>query len=171
MHARTTGVSGSRRIGEIAAAYEQLVAEGYLETLGGSGTFVSAKIPEDLLHAKRRKNKSRQKDETNRGLSERGKLIAETSVSFPLAPNRLRPLASLQGLDEAGGVVYVGTFSKILSPALRIGYVVAPPGLVDAFQAAKALLDRHSPVFEQMILADFFAENHFSRHIRRMRNL
>lgn len=82
-----------------------------------------------------------------------------------------RPLAALQGLDNDNRVIYTGTFSKVLSPALRIGYLVAPPDLVDAFTAGKALLDRHSPIFEQMILADFFAAGHFARHIRRMRNL
>lgn len=82
-----------------------------------------------------------------------------------------RPFAALQGLDNDNRVIYAGTFSKVLSPALRIGYLVAPPDLVDAFTAGKALLDRHSPIFEQMILADFFAEGHFARHVRRMRNL
>lgn len=337
----------------VTAAYEQLIAEGYLETRNGSGTFVSEKIPEELLHAKARQNQTEQKNKTIRGLSERGKLIARTPVNFPLTPNRLlpfapglpsaedfpyeiwakiaarqlrrsarnlpgygdpagfrplrehiaaylgtaravkcsaeqvvivsgaqqavdltarillgagdqvwtedpgylgargallaagaeivpvpvdeqgidveagrriapnaklicvtpshqyplgitmsfarrlalldwanssgawileddydsefryetRPVASLQGLDDEAGVIYVGTFSKILSPALRIGYIVAPPDLVDAFIAGKALLDRQSPIFEQMILADFFSEGHFARHVRRMRNL
>ncbi|MBS1796959.1 MAG: PLP-dependent aminotransferase family protein [Acidobacteria bacterium] len=83
-----------------------------------------------------------------------------------------RPVASLQGLDARGGrVIYIGTFSKVLSPALRLGYLVVPPPLIDSFTTAKAILDRHSPIFEQMILADFFAEGHFARHIRRMREL
>jgi GntR family transcriptional regulator/MocR family aminotransferase len=82
-----------------------------------------------------------------------------------------RPLAALQGLDNQNRVIYVGSFSKVLSPALRIGYLVAPDDLIESFIAAKALLDRHSPVFEQTVLADFFAGNHFSRHLRRMRGI
>lgn len=80
-----------------------------------------------------------------------------------------RPLAAMQGLDHAGRVIYVGTFSKVLFPALRLGYVVVPPELAPAFAAARALADRHSPTMEQAILADFIAEGHFARHIRRMR--
>lgn len=82
-----------------------------------------------------------------------------------------RPLSSLQGLDDEGRVIYVGTFSKVLSPALRIGYAVVPPGLADAFEDARALADRHPPVPEQAILAEFVAEGHFARHLRRMRRL
>jgi GntR family transcriptional regulator/MocR family aminotransferase len=82
-----------------------------------------------------------------------------------------RPIAALQGLDEHDRVIYVGTFSKVLSPALRLGYLVAPPDLVDAFLRGKALLDRCSPLMEQIVLADFFNEGHFARHIRRMRRL
>jgi GntR family transcriptional regulator/MocR family aminotransferase len=82
-----------------------------------------------------------------------------------------RPLASLQGLDTAHRVIYLGTFSKVLFPALRLGYLVVPPDLVDAFTALRALVDRHSPILEQAVLADFMAEGHFARHIRRMRVL
>ncbi len=82
-----------------------------------------------------------------------------------------RPLAALQGLDNNNRVIYAASFSKVLSPALRIGYLVVPGDLIESFTAAKALLDRHSPVFEQTVLADFFTENHFSRHLRRMRNV
>ncbi|MBA3826972.1 MAG: PLP-dependent aminotransferase family protein, partial [Ktedonobacterales bacterium] len=80
-----------------------------------------------------------------------------------------RPLAALQGLDSSGRVIYIGTFSKVLFPALRLGYVVVPPDLVQPFGAARALIDRHSPTVDQAILADFIAEGHFARHIRRMR--
>ncbi len=82
-----------------------------------------------------------------------------------------RPLAALQGLDAEGRVIYIGTFSKVLFPALRIGYVVVPAHLVEAFCRARALSDRHSPTIEQAVLADFLEEGHFARHIRRMRAL
>src|SRR5919199_1055258 len=82
-----------------------------------------------------------------------------------------RPIASLQGLDDDGRVVYIGTFSKFLFPSLRLGYIVAPPVLVDAFLAARAMAGRHSPSVEQAILTDFIEEGHFGRHIRRMRTL
>jgi GntR family transcriptional regulator/MocR family aminotransferase len=82
-----------------------------------------------------------------------------------------RPLASLQGLDTDGHVVYVGTFSKFMFPSLRLGYIVAPPNLVDAFVAARAMAGRHSPTVEQAVLTDFIEEGHFGRHIRRMRTL
>jgi GntR family transcriptional regulator/MocR family aminotransferase len=82
-----------------------------------------------------------------------------------------RPIASLQGLDNDGRVVYIGTFSKFLFPSLRLGYIVAPPALVDAFIAARAMVGRHSPSVEQAILTDFIEEGHFGRHIRRMRLL
>jgi GntR family transcriptional regulator/MocR family aminotransferase len=80
-----------------------------------------------------------------------------------------RPLASLQGLDRHGRVIYVGTFSKVLFPALRLGYVVVPPALVDAFAAARGLVDRHPPSVTQAVLAEFIAEGSFARHVRRTR--
>jgi GntR family transcriptional regulator / MocR family aminotransferase len=82
-----------------------------------------------------------------------------------------RPLASLQGLDRDGRVIYIGTFSKTIFPALRLGYLVAPTDLIEVFAAARALTDLHSPSIEQAILAEFIAERHFARHIRRMRAL
>jgi GntR family transcriptional regulator / MocR family aminotransferase len=82
-----------------------------------------------------------------------------------------RPLASLQGLDKEGRVLYIGTFSKTIFPSLRIGCIVVPPNLVDVFANARALNDVHSSIIEQAILSEFIAEGHFSRHIRRMRTL
>jgi GntR family transcriptional regulator / MocR family aminotransferase len=79
------------------------------------------------------------------------------------------PLPALQGLDAAGSVIYTGTFSKVLYPALRLGYLVVPESLIDPFRAAHALTDRHNPSVDQAALADFLAEGHFSRHLRRIR--
>lgn len=80
-----------------------------------------------------------------------------------------RPIEAVQGLDGAGRVIYVGTMSKVLYPALRLGYLVLPPALVEPFRAAKWAVDRHSPTLEQQVLADFIAEGHFERHLRRSR--
>jgi GntR family transcriptional regulator/MocR family aminotransferase len=82
-----------------------------------------------------------------------------------------RPLPALTGLDTGQRTIYLGTLSKTLFPSLRLGYLVVPPGLVDAFVAAKALVDRHTPLIEQAVLADFIAEGHFARHVRRTRVL
>jgi GntR family transcriptional regulator/MocR family aminotransferase len=82
-----------------------------------------------------------------------------------------RPLAALQGLDGDGRVIYLGTFSKVMLPSLRLGYLVLPPDLVDAFVAARAVADRHSPSVEQAALADFIEDGQLERHIRRMRML
>jgi GntR family transcriptional regulator/MocR family aminotransferase len=82
-----------------------------------------------------------------------------------------RPLECLQGLDAAGRVIYVGSFSKTLFPGLRIGYVVVPDALVDAFAKGAAELYREGQLQQQAILADFIAEGHLGSHIRRMRGL
>jgi len=82
-----------------------------------------------------------------------------------------RPLQALQGLDPIGCVIYTGTFSKVLYPSLRLGYLVVPEALVDTFVSARALADRHPPGLEQAIVAEFLAEGHFARHVRRMRTL
>ncbi|HSB03201.1 MAG TPA: PLP-dependent aminotransferase family protein, partial [Anaerolineales bacterium] len=82
-----------------------------------------------------------------------------------------RPLATLQGLDDADRVIYIGTFSKVLFPSLRIGYLILPPALVDPFLKVRRLIDIHSPMLEQAVLADFMTEGHFARHLRHMRTL
>jgi len=79
------------------------------------------------------------------------------------------PVTSLQGLDRNSRVVYIGTFSKVLFPSLRLGYVVIPEDLVERFLAARFALDIGPPTFHQAVLADFIGEGHFARHIRRMR--
>lgn len=82
-----------------------------------------------------------------------------------------RPLAALQGLDDADRVIYIGTFSKVLFPALRIGYMILPQRLVDPVLTIRSLIDIHPPMLEQTVLTDFIAEGHFSRHLRRMRTI
>ena len=82
-----------------------------------------------------------------------------------------RPLPALQGLDRSGQVVFTGSFSKVLFPSLRLGYLVVPPDLMDRFEAVKSVTTRHAPVLEQAIVCDFIGEGHFGRHIRRMREV
>ena len=79
------------------------------------------------------------------------------------------PLSPLAALDRNGRVLYVGTFGKVAFPALRLGYLVLPPGLVQAFTRRRAVDVRHSEVSTQAVMAEFMAAGHFQRHIRRMR--
>jgi GntR family transcriptional regulator/MocR family aminotransferase len=80
-----------------------------------------------------------------------------------------RPIASLQGIDTRERVIYVGTFSKVMFPALRLGYMVIPRDLVPAFAAARDAADIFSATLYQRAMTDFIREGHFGRHIRRMR--
>ena len=82
-----------------------------------------------------------------------------------------RPLAALQGLDREGRVIYLGTFSKVMFPALRLAYLVVPPDLVDAFRAARLFAAQHPPLLEQAALAEFIAGGQSARPVRRMRAL
>ncbi len=82
-----------------------------------------------------------------------------------------QPIASLQGLDPNSRVIYIGTFSKVLFPSLRLGYIVVPPDMVDRFLVTRRVMDLGCPVFHQEVIADFIEEGHFERHIRRMRIL
>lgn len=82
-----------------------------------------------------------------------------------------RPLDALQTLDRRGSVFYVGTFSKSLFPALRLGFVVPPPWARAALVAAKQIADWHGPVLAQDTLTAFIAEGHLARHVRRMRKV
>lgn len=82
-----------------------------------------------------------------------------------------KPASALHSLDTSARVLYLGTFSKILAPSLRIGYLVVPPDLVDAFTSVRAVCDRHVPVATQAILCEFIEGGHLAAHIRRMRPL
>jgi GntR family transcriptional regulator/MocR family aminotransferase len=79
------------------------------------------------------------------------------------------PVAALQSLDSSGCVIYVGTFTKMLFNALRLGFMVLPERLVGAFASTRSFVDRHPPTLDQAILAEFITEGHFGHHIRRMR--
>lgn len=82
-----------------------------------------------------------------------------------------RPLEALQGLDRSGRVAYVGSFSKVLYPALRLGYLVAPPGLVRLVTEAKRLIDLQTATPGQEMLAELIQTGHFEAHLRRMRRV
>lgn len=82
-----------------------------------------------------------------------------------------RPIPALAGLDKYGSVIYIGTFSKVLFPAMRLGYIVLPENLVDVFARGKWLVDRHSALLDQQVLTEFISAGHLERHIRKMRGL
>jgi GntR family transcriptional regulator/MocR family aminotransferase len=104
-------------------------------------------------------------------------IAALQGLEAPSAPAASPPAASPPAAsppaaaDDGGRVIYFGTFSRVLFPALRLGYLVVPPRLVDSFVAAKAAVDRQSPVAEQAVVAELIEEGHFGRHVRRMRTL
>ena len=82
-----------------------------------------------------------------------------------------RPVPALQGLDRNSSVILVGSFSKLLFPALRIGYMVLPSSLVDCFMAFRYQTDFRNVSLDQAVLCDFIDAGHLGRHLRRMRNL
>ena len=81
------------------------------------------------------------------------------------------PVEALQGLDRANRTIYLGSLSKVLFPSLRLGYMVVPAALMPFCMMAQRFQTAHPPILEQMVLADFFAQGHFARHLRRMRTL
>lgn len=81
------------------------------------------------------------------------------------------PLAAMQGIDPFGRVIYLGTFSKVLFPALRLAYVILPKPLLPSFVRVKRLIDRGSPTLTQAAVADFMLEGHFVRHLSKLRTL
>jgi GntR family transcriptional regulator / MocR family aminotransferase len=82
-----------------------------------------------------------------------------------------RPVPAMRGLDRNGLVLFAGSFSKVLFPSLRLGYLVIPADLLDSVAAAISVTSRHAPVVEQAVLCDFITEGHFGRHLRRMREV
>lgn len=82
-----------------------------------------------------------------------------------------RPVPALQGLDRAGVVIFGGSFSAVMFPAMRLGYLVVPFEMVDVFAAAQSVSTHHPPLLGQAVLCDFIREGHFARHIRRMREV
>ncbi len=81
------------------------------------------------------------------------------------------PCPALQSLDNQSSVIFVGSFSKTLFPALRIGYVVLPAQLIDPFVAFRYRTDFRNSSFDQAVLCDFIVDGHLARHLRKMRNL
>jgi GntR family transcriptional regulator / MocR family aminotransferase len=82
-----------------------------------------------------------------------------------------RPIAAVQGLDVNARVIYIGTFSKVLFPSLRVGYLIVPKDLIRPFSRARENFDLFSSTLYQAVLTDFIREGHLGRHIRRMRTL
>lgn len=82
-----------------------------------------------------------------------------------------RPLPAMQGLDRHGRVIYLGTFSKVLFPSLRLAYAVLPPALVEPLVRTRTVMDGHSAQLAQAVTAEFIAHGHFARHLRQMRLL
>ena len=81
------------------------------------------------------------------------------------------PIESIQGLDKYDQTIYIGTFSKVLSPVMRVGYVILPDSLIEAFTALKWCADRHSPLLNQLILAEFMDSPLFAKHLKRSRKV
>ena len=81
------------------------------------------------------------------------------------------PIPSLQGLDQSGRTVYIGSFSKVVFPAMSMGYAVVPPAMVGAFESALGLISRPPASIDQMVLNEFIGKGHFERHLRRMRKV
>ncbi len=81
-----------------------------------------------------------------------------------------RPVGALQGMDARDRVIYIGTFSKALFPAVRVGYIVVPPILWSRFIESRFAFDMFTPTLYQRALTEFLKEGHFARHLRRMRS-
>jgi GntR family transcriptional regulator/MocR family aminotransferase len=93
--------------------------------------------------------------------------IVEDDYDCDLRHDR-QPLPCLHALDPDGRVIYVGTFSKTLFPALRLGFLIVPRDLQAGFVRARLATDLHPPLLEQRVLAAFIQRGHYARHLRRM---
>jgi len=82
-----------------------------------------------------------------------------------------KPIAALHSMTQANTVIYLGSFSKTLFPALRVGYLVVPKQLIEVFTQTKSFMTGESPLLNQAIISDFITEGHFTRHLRKMRKL
>jgi GntR family transcriptional regulator/MocR family aminotransferase len=82
-----------------------------------------------------------------------------------------RPVPALHGIDCGGQVVFAGSFSKVMFPSLRLGYMVLPEDLIDRIAAVKSITSSHASLLQQIPLCDFMTEGHYARHIRRMREV
>ena len=81
------------------------------------------------------------------------------------------PIPAMQGLDDSGRVIYVGTMSKTMFPSLRVAYIVVPAKLVEGFKTAVSITGQYPPLLIQVALADFIGQGFFAKHLRRMRRL
>jgi GntR family transcriptional regulator / MocR family aminotransferase len=81
------------------------------------------------------------------------------------------PIGSLQGVDGESRVIYIGTLSKVMAPAMRLGFVVIPRDLIRSFVMLRSASDTFSPLLYQLVMTDFIREGHFSHHLKRMRSL
>jgi GntR family transcriptional regulator / MocR family aminotransferase len=164
------GVTAGRRTGTVKAAYDWLAGEGYVLGRGAAGTVVppigaaATQAPLGMpLSLPRRL-------ELLDWAVRRKRWIVEDDYygEFNLTA---RPMSALSSLDEAGRVLYAGTFSKTLLPSLRLGYLIVPPQQVERFRrTARALLPA-PPVLVQHTVCEFMQQGHFGRHMRRMRRL
>ncbi len=134
----------------IALAYEQLVLEGYLESRVGQGTVVARSLPATLFN-------------TQKGSKREDRIDSGRASSIHIA-------SCLRQLKDIPWPSYIGTFSKVLFPALRLGYLVTPTELIEPLLTMRRFLDVHLPMLEQMALFDFLHEGHYARHLRHMRH-
>lgn len=82
-----------------------------------------------------------------------------------------RPIPALKGLDKGGNVIYLGSFSKVMPPAIRLSYMVLPDKLMASFQQNRELYNQAASTIEQLALAQFMADGHLERQIRRLRKM